>query len=165
MTIGLTENIIKEIIIFLREIKYGSETMEPYEGCSKTAMLSALKNPFQRPVILDKEKDFIDKASRVYYLLIANHPLVNGNKRVATQALLVMAFFNGYRIDTTDIELYAFPKIVMYLNKYLTDKEDVIYEISQFIGNSLKKREKQLTSEEVDILLDHFNKFLIGGED
>jgi death-on-curing protein len=42
--------------------------------------------------------DLLDKAAVVGYLLIANHPFVDGNKRIGHAVMEVMLVLNGYEL-------------------------------------------------------------------
>lgn len=48
------------------------------------------------------------KAAILFYLLIKNHPFVDGNKRTAFLALMRFLKINGYTLDATNDELYQF---------------------------------------------------------
>ena len=46
-----------------------------------------------------------EKAARIAYGLVANHPFNDGNKRVGVIAMLVLADLNNHPIEATDDEL------------------------------------------------------------
>jgi len=52
--------------------------------------------------------DVFSKAAILFYLLIKNHPFVDGNKRTAFLALMRFLNINGYTLDATSDELYQF---------------------------------------------------------
>lgn len=161
MIIGITGEDANEIIDFLLKNNVGSEPIDGYDLCRRDLLLSALKTPFQRPEKENRESDFIDKASRVYFSLILNHCLpTNGNKRFATQVLLVMAYLNNFSIKTTEYKLYAFPYIVTYLSKYVSNKEEIIGEIEEFIKNTLEPRKQEHPKEVSEELERTFLEFL-----
>jgi len=163
--IGLTSNNIELIIEHLIENRVGGEPIDQFSLCIKPRLLSALKTPFQRPDCKDEIETFIDRAARVYYSLIINHPLPsNGNKRLATQALLVLAYLNDFHIKTTEAQLYAFPFIVVYLSKYVRDKDLIFKEIEEFIRESLVERPNKILEKQKRILEAEFNDFLMTNE-
>ena len=47
----------------------------------------------------------LDKASRLCFGLVKNHPFVDGNKRIGTHAMLVFLAINGIDLEYSDIEL------------------------------------------------------------
>ncbi|MBQ8947383.1 MAG: type II toxin-antitoxin system death-on-curing family toxin [Lachnospiraceae bacterium] len=47
----------------------------------------------------------IEKASRLGFGLIKNHPFIDGNKRIGTHALILMLRINGVTIDYDDQDL------------------------------------------------------------
>ena len=67
---------------------------------------SALAAPFQT---FDNQSLFpsiYQKAVRMGYGLIKNHPFVDGNKRIGTHVMLVLLAMNGIELDYTQKELY-----------------------------------------------------------
>ena len=52
--------------------------------------------------------DVFSKAAILYYLLIKNHPFLDGNKRTAFLALMRFLNINGYTLNATNDELYQF---------------------------------------------------------
>ena len=57
---------------------------------------------------LDSEELYptlLDKASRLCFGLVKNHPFVDGNKRIGTHAMLVFLAINGVELEYGDTEL------------------------------------------------------------
>lgn len=52
--------------------------------------------------------DLFSKAAILFYLLVKNHPFVDGNKRTAALALIEFLERNGYTLNATNDELYQF---------------------------------------------------------
>lgn len=52
--------------------------------------------------------DVFTKAAALLHSLAANHPLVDGNKRLAWLATYVFCAKNGVRLDPTDDDAYDF---------------------------------------------------------
>ena len=76
------------------------------EGIRDEGLLdSALNAPFQT---FDGEgvyKTIPAKAAKLGFLLINNHPFIDGNKRIGTLAMLVFLEINGIGLKCTDDEL------------------------------------------------------------
>ena len=66
---------------------------------------SALKTPLQT---FDKRELFptiLDKATRLTFGLIKNHPFIDGNKRIGTHAMLIFLALNNIMLSYKDEEL------------------------------------------------------------
>ncbi len=68
---------------------------------------SALHAPFQSFGDTDLYPSLLDKAARLGYGLIKNHPFVDGNKRIGTHAMLVFLALNHTELSYSDDELIA----------------------------------------------------------
>ncbi|MBQ8434933.1 MAG: type II toxin-antitoxin system death-on-curing family toxin [Oscillospiraceae bacterium] len=66
---------------------------------------SALEAPFQTFGGNDLYPALIQKAARLGYSLISNHPFVDGNKRIGIHTMLVFLALNGVEIECTQKEL------------------------------------------------------------
>ena len=66
---------------------------------------SALEAPFQSFGGEDIYPSIQQKAARLGYGLIKNHPFLDGNKRIGTHAMLVFLWLNGIELDYTQEEL------------------------------------------------------------
>lgn len=66
---------------------------------------SALNVPFQTFGGADLYPTILEKASRLGYGLIKNHPFVDGNKRIGTHAMLVFLALNHIDVEYQDPEL------------------------------------------------------------
>ena len=67
---------------------------------------SALVSPFQ---IFNEQSLFPSihqKAARMGFGLIKNHPFVDGNKRIGAHVMLMLLAMNGIEMDYTQEELY-----------------------------------------------------------
>lgn len=53
-------------------------------------------------------EDIIELTAAYLFGLVKNHAFVDGNKRIAIVAAAVFLMDNGYRIQTTDANLYSF---------------------------------------------------------
>lgn len=66
---------------------------------------SALEAPFQSFGGEDLYPSVQQKAARLGYGLIKNHPFLDGNKRAGTHVMLVFLYLNGIELDYTQKEL------------------------------------------------------------
>lgn len=67
---------------------------------------SSLASVFQTYARKDLYPTLVDKASILFYLMIKNHPFLNGNKRIAVTTLLVFLFIHKKWLDITNEEIY-----------------------------------------------------------
>jgi len=65
---------------------------------------SALESALAQPMITFNGEELypgiLSKASALGFLLISNHPFVDGNKRVGHAAMEALLFLNGYEINS-----------------------------------------------------------------
>ena len=66
---------------------------------------SALETPFQTFDGEDIYPSLLQKAARLGFSLVANHPFVDGNKRIGIHAMLVFLALNGVEISCSQAEL------------------------------------------------------------
>jgi len=104
------------------------------------ALESCLAVPFQRFSGKSLYPTLVSKAAMLFYLLIKNHPFLNGNKRIAMTTLFVFLYRNGkwLRVDTQ--ELYNFT--VWVAQSPRTVKEETIKGTEKFLKTHLVKLEK-----------------------
>lgn len=81
----------------------------------------------------------IDKASILYYVLNKNHPFWNGNKRISAVSLLVFLFINEKWLSVSNEALYE--KTLYVAKSDRTEKDKIILEIKQWIGENLVTQE------------------------
>lgn len=67
---------------------------------------SAIEAPFQTYGSFDLYPTIQVKAARLGFGLIKNHPMIDGNKRIGTHAMLVFLAINGIELQYTQKELY-----------------------------------------------------------
>lgn len=65
----------------------------------------ALHTPFQTFEGIDLYPGVIEKAARIGYGLIKNHPFVDGNKRIGTHMMLVFLGLNNVSLEYEDDDL------------------------------------------------------------
>ena len=95
----------KEQILLLH-----SQLIENFGGSSdirdEALLDSAINTPFQTYDGEELYPTLLDKASRLCFGLVKNHPFVDGNKRIGTHAMLVFLALNGIELKYTQKELY-----------------------------------------------------------
>ena len=75
-------------------------------GIRDTSLLeSALNAPFQTFGDEELYPSIIEKASRLCYGLIKNHPFIDGNKRIGVYAMLVFLELNNLNLIFSDEEI------------------------------------------------------------
>ena len=94
----------EQVLLLHRELV---ETHGGSEGIRDEGLLdSALAAPFHTFGGQSMFPTVQQKAVRLGYGLIANHPFVDGNKRIGTHVMLIMLAMNGIELDYTQKELY-----------------------------------------------------------
>ncbi|MBD8975164.1 type II toxin-antitoxin system death-on-curing family toxin [Veillonella magna] len=66
---------------------------------------SALNAPFQTFSGIDAFPSIQQKAARLGYGLVSNHPFIDGNKRIGAHAMLTILALNRIELDYTQKEL------------------------------------------------------------
>lgn len=66
---------------------------------------SAINSPFQQFGNEDLYPTIQQKASRLCFGLVNNHPFVDGNKRIGAHVMLVFLALNGIELEYTQYEL------------------------------------------------------------
>ena len=66
---------------------------------------SALNTPFQTFAGKDVYPSLQQKAARLCFGLVKNHPFVDGNKRIGAHVMLVFLALNGIELQYTQTEL------------------------------------------------------------
>lgn len=93
---------------------------------------SAIETPFQTFGGQDLYPTLIEKAARLAYGLIKNHPFLDGNKRTGAHAMLVFLEINGAKIHFDDEDLiktiYGVADNSISYENFLEWLEEKIYE-------------------------------------
>ena len=71
----------------------------------KGMMLSAIEAPYQTFGGVELFPTILEKAARLGYGLVANHPFVDGNKRIGIFVMLVYLKMNNIYLNFTDQEI------------------------------------------------------------
>lgn len=84
-------------------------------------------------------RGLVGKAAILFYLLVKNHPFLNGNKRIAITTLLVFLGSNGkwLRVDTH--EFYEFAKWIAMSNPRL--KDESVLAVQKFLKTYMVNRD------------------------
>ncbi len=78
------------------------------DGIRDEKMLdSALHAPFQTFEGVDLYPGVIEKAARIGFGLVKNHPFVDGNKRIGTHIMLMFLNLNNVSLEYEDDDLIA----------------------------------------------------------
>jgi len=96
---------------------------------------SCLAQPFLRCYGKSLYPTLISKASILFYLMIKNHPFVNGNKRIAFTTLLLFLYNHGKWLKVDQKEIYNFT--VWIAGSPAKLKDQVVAGIEEFIRIAL----------------------------
>ena len=78
------------------------------DGVKDLGMLeSAINAPFQTFNYQDMYPTIQQKAARLCYGLVKNHPFIDGNKRIGVHAMLVFLALNRIELEYSQEELYT----------------------------------------------------------
>jgi death-on-curing protein len=83
-----------------------------FELVNGPGLLSALTTPFQVTFGTESFPSVIEKAAALTFLLIANHPFRDGNKRIAAAALCLFLERNQRHLRASRADLEAFTLLV-----------------------------------------------------
>ncbi len=98
---------------------------------------SCLVQSFQTFGKKDLYPGVIKKAAVLFYLMIKNHPFINGNKRIAVTTMITFLMLNNKWLNVTPEELY---EIAVWVAKSRPElKDTVISHIENFIKRSIKE--------------------------
>ena len=96
---------------------------------------SCLSAGFQTYAKKELYPSLLDKVSIIFYLMIKNHPFMNGNKRIAIATILTFLYINDKWLDVSNDELYHFAVWVAASNPRL--KDGVVLAINSFIKSGM----------------------------
>lgn len=98
--IRLTKEQVISIHTSLIEITGGADRVRD-NGLLESALLA----PFQTFGGADLYPSLFQKAARLGFFLVSNHPFVDGNKRIGVHTMLVFLALNGVEIECSQNEL------------------------------------------------------------
>src|SRR5688500_13692549 len=101
-----------ELLSLVQNSHYVRNEPIPSDNVNINLLESALNNPFQKFGGVYLYRGFIRKASILFYGLIKNHSLSNGNKRMACIALAYFCYLNHYDFKIPMEDFYSLAKFV-----------------------------------------------------
>lgn len=107
----MTQHLTLGDIVDIRD-SYASDDPWRFEIVNGPGLLSALTTPFQAAFGQEAFPELLDKAAALVFLLIANHPLRDGNKRLAGAALRLFLARNGLELHATPDDMRALTRLV-----------------------------------------------------
>ncbi len=108
-----------------------NQPIPPFATRFPGVLESCLATPIQQTREGYIYKSFEDKLSILFYIMIKNHPFLNGNKRMAVTTLLVTLYGNNKWITVQPIDLY---KMAIDISKSEYSKKDEYLEkINKFL--------------------------------
>ncbi len=102
----------------------------------KGVLESCINQPFQSIGGKDLYPSIVDKASMLFYLLVKNHPFVDGNKRMAMMILNSFLIINGFHIHTTKTKLYNLA--IKTAESKTQEKDEMLDKIKKFLEENIK---------------------------
>lgn len=101
---------------------------------------SVLAAPFASFDGVERYPTLEEKASVLFYSTCKDHPLQNGNKRMAVVLMLVFLFLNQRFLKVTPTELYD--RALVVTHSAPEDHDNVIEDLATFIRDGLISREE-----------------------
>lgn len=97
--------ILKKHQILLLHDQLIDETGGSHGLRDESLLESAISSPFQEFPSFSPYPTIQQKAARLGYSLVMNHPFIDGNKRIGAHAMLTLLSLNGIEIACTQEEL------------------------------------------------------------
>jgi death-on-curing protein len=97
--------------------RFGAHDPWRFEIVNSAGLLTALTTPFQAAFGQEAFPSVVDKAAALLFLLIANHPFRDGNKRVAGEALRLFLARNGLALDAAEADMRALTRLVTSIHE------------------------------------------------
>ena len=119
-----------------RELMSYDEPIPDYSTRLPNVLESCIATPFQWFGGRSLYRGLISKSSLLFYLMVKNHPFLNGNKRIAITTLLVFLYINGNWLRAELEEFYDFSLRVA--ESRAEDKDLILVEIKRFIKDHLR---------------------------
>ena len=96
-------------IVDIRD-SFAAADPERFEIVNTPGLLSALTTPFQAAFGQEAFPELVDKAAALAFLLIANHPFRDGNKRIGREAMRLFLERNGLALGGGPEALRSFTR-------------------------------------------------------
>lgn len=133
----LAYNLAKEQMTWNEPIPdFGSRYQGRLESCLATAFQTYDKKQLY--------KTLSDKASITFYLMIKNHPFINGNKRIAITTLFTFLYLNEKWLNVSNKDLYEIAVLVASSDPKV--KDVVVSTLKNFIKARIVNRKNKNTS-------------------
>lgn len=121
-----------------RELLSYNEPIPDYASRFPNILESCLATPFQWFGGQSLYRGLISKSSMLFYLMVKNHPFLNGNKRIAITTLLVFLYLNNKWLFA---DLETFYQLALFVaESKAKDREIVMATIRVFIKKHIKTR-------------------------
>lgn len=91
--------------VIMLHLKLAEQTGGAVELRDEGLLNSAINEPFQTFDGNEIYPTIIEKAVRLGYGLISNHPFADGNKRIGAHSMIVFLALNNIELDYADYEL------------------------------------------------------------
>lgn len=91
---------------------------------------SALQTPFQSFGGQELYPGIIEKAARLCYGLVLNHPFLDGNKRIGTMAMLIFLDQNHLNLNCSEDDL---TEIILHLANGSIDNQQLTFWLIQHL--------------------------------
>ena len=92
---------------------------------------SAISSPFQTFDKAELYPSLLDKAARLCFGIVKNHPFVDGNKRTGAHAMLVFLAINNIELEYNDDELI---KLILSVASGESDDTHILQWLQQHIA-------------------------------
>lgn len=130
-----------QLIELAQETHYArNESIPRMKDSEINKLESSLNTPFQQFMGVFLYKGFLNKAAVLFYLLIKNHPLSNGNKRMACLTLVWFCNTNRYSFQMPQ---FLFEELAKEIAKSEEDIKVVVERIKKRIGKYVIKGKKK----------------------
>ncbi len=141
-TVYLSVDLMREIIHRLAK-SFFSEYKEPipdFEKHNAALLDSALSLPKATYGGLELYPTLADKSAVMFYAIIKNHAFANGNKRIATTALLVFLYLNGQWLESEQQGIYEWA--VKVAESSSQEREKILQELTKWLQKNLTAKNK-----------------------
>lgn len=112
----MTQHLTLGDIVDIRD-RFATTDPWRWEIVNSAGLLSALTTPFQAAFGQEAFPELLDKAAALAFLLIANHPFRDGNKRIAGEALRLFLARNGLELQARPAELRALTCLITTIHE------------------------------------------------
>jgi len=141
-TVYLSVDLMREIIHRLAQ-SFFDEYKEPipsFEQHNAALLDSALSLPRASYGGVELYQTLADKAAVMFYALIKNHAFANGNKRIATSALLVFLYLNNQWLESEQQGVYRWA--VKIAESSAKDRDKILKKLTKWLRRNLTNRNK-----------------------